>query len=567
MVSDGRYQDALKNYDTAMVIRREINDSKGIATCLTNIAAVNFGLGNYPLALKKNLEALKIEIADDDKVAIARSYNNIGNIYLQQKNYDQALKSYNKALAIQKTIGDKQGMGRCYNNMGAVLFKKGDFNNALPVFAQAYEIKKAIGDKYGIGRSLINMGNMYWLLSLKINDPEQKTILLEKSLDKLKQSMEVLKEINDKQGVAMNHNNLGSVYVMLHQPGQAKEELEAGLKMAKELGSKDDIKDGYAGWYALDSATGNWEKAFEDHKLYMLYRDSLLNDENTQQTVQAQMNFDFEQKELKTKAEQEKKDAVFEEQIKNQKSVTWFSIILAGMILITVVLLFNRARLKQKQQYQERLMQQQKEQAIAVMETQENERKRIAEDLHDSLGHLLSTVKLNLQTLPDDQRHYYVNALQLINQASTEIRNISFDLMPQTLEEEGLVPALHELAEKIRKSSLYDILLQVHDMEDFELDKQTKFNIYRIVQEAVNNIMKHADAKEINIQLIKQEDQLMIMIEDDGKGFNTAEMKRSGRGLQNITARSQWLHGTIQIDSTPGRGTTISIEIPLNNKA
>jgi signal transduction histidine kinase len=106
------------------------------------------------------------------------------------------------------------------------------------------------------------------------------------------------------------------------------------------------------------------------------------------------------------------------------------------------------------------------------------------------------------------------------------------------------------------------INLQVHNTERFILGKQSQFNIYRIVQEAVNNILKHADAKEISIQLIGQEDHLSIMIEDDGKGFDTST-KKTGRGLKNIVTRSLWLNGHINIDSQPGRGTTITTEIPL----
>jgi two-component system, NarL family, sensor kinase len=102
----------------------------------------------------------------------------------------------------------------------------------------------------------------------------------------------------------------------------------------------------------------------------------------------------------------------------------------------------------------------------------------------------------------------------------------------------------------------------VHEMERFELEKQSQFNIYRIIQEAVNNILKHADAKEISIQLINQNDHITIMIEDDGKGFDPQENKK-GRGLKNIVTRSLWLKGNINIDSTPGRGTTITTEIPV----
>lgn len=196
------------------------------------------------------------------------------------------------------------------------------------------------------------------------------------------------------------------------------------------------------------------------------------------------------------------------------------------------------------------------------METQESERKRISEDLHDSLGHLLSTAKMHLQSIPDDQKPKIGNSLHLLNQASEEIRNITFNLMPRTLEEGGLVPALHELANKVSKAGVVQVKLQVHNMDRFILVKQSQFNIYRIVQEAVNNILKHADAKEINIQLIGQNDHLSIMIEDDGKGFDTTT-KKTGRGLKNIVTRSLWLKGSINIDSHPGKGTTITTEIPV----
>jgi two-component system NarL family sensor kinase len=231
------------------------------------------------------------------------------------------------------------------------------------------------------------------------------------------------------------------------------------------------------------------------------------------------------------------------------------------LLLLSSLLFFNRYRLKQKNNYQQQLNKQQKEQAVAVMETQEQERKRIAEDLHDSIGHLLSTAKLNLQTFPENQKHLMENPLELLNQASSEIRNITFNLMPRTLEEAGLGPALNELATKISNAGTIRVFLQMHGMENTVLEKQAQFNIYRIIQEAVNNILKHAEAKEINIQLIRQEQQLSIMIEDDGKGFDPQKIK-NGRGIKNITTRSIWLNGTMVIDSTPGRGTTLAIQIP-----
>lgn len=562
--STGDYAKALKNYNTALNLRTEINDQQGIAISYTNIALIHYNEGNYPEALKCNFIALKIEKEMDDKLAIARSYNNIGSIYVQQANYAEAIKNFSSALEMQKLLGDKQGTGRSYNNLGTVYYLHKDYENALQSFNEGLKIKEEIGDKFGIGHSYINIGNVHYSLStLPGVEPAERETLQRKALNGFTEALNILEKIGDKQGMAMCRNNIGTVYLGWHQIAEAADQFDKGLALASEVGSKDDMKSSYAGLAAADSAAGKWKEAFDHHKMFVLYRDSLKNEENTKKIVQAQMNFEFEQKEMKAKAEQDRKDIMYDETLKRQRIIGWSSAGLLGFTFLSTALWFNRSRLKQKHTFQQKLNQQQKEQAVAIIEIQEQERKRIAEDLHDSLGHLLSTAKLNLHALPGEQKEQFLGTLQLLDQASSEIREISFNLMPQTLEEEGLVPALYELADKIRRSRLYEIMIQVHDMENFKLDKQTRFNIYRIVQEAVNNILKHADAKEISIQLLKQDNRLSIMIEDDGKGFDISQVKRMGRGLKNITARSEWLHGTISIDSTPGRGTTIAIEIPL----
>jgi two-component system NarL family sensor kinase len=261
------------------------------------------------------------------------------------------------------------------------------------------------------------------------------------------------------------------------------------------------------------------------------------------------------------KMEHEKKESDQKAELLRQKQINWLIAGFTVLLLLIGALVFNRYKLTQKNKYQKEAAEQQKKQAVAVMDAQEEERKRIAEDLHDSLGHMLSTVKLNLQMVPEGQSQVK-NSLQLIDQASEEIRNITFNLMPRTLEEEGLIPALNELAAKITNSGSVKISLHIHQIEKFTIEKQSQFNIYRIIQEAVNNILKHADAKEITIQLVGQKDHLTIMIEDDGKGFDPARNK-GGRGLKNIVTRSLWLKGIINIDSTPGRGTTITTEIPV----
>lgn len=567
LLSSGNYAGASQNYFIALKLRSRIGDKQGVADCFNNFGIINYYQANYEKSLESYLAGLKILKEIGNQNAIARSYSNMGGIFLQQGDTKKGMECFTNALEIQKTLGDSMGMGRSYNNIASTHLYENRYDDAMRDYQTALQIKESIGDYMSLGQTYLNIGNIYYV---KIGDEkftiQQRDSLMNRAHEYYHKSLEIFEALGDKQAMAMAHNSIGTVYVSKSEPEKAFPYLNQGLSLATEVGSEVDIKLSYIGLAAADSANGDFESAYQHRIQYEKFKDSVLNEEQIRNTTEAQLNFEFEQKEIEQKIEQGQERARYVEKIKWQKIIGWSSTATFIFILLSVFLWFNRRRLRQENLFQQERADQQKNQAAVIMLTQEQERKRIAEDLHDSLGQLLSTVKINLQTLPDDQKKYYVNSLQLLNQASVEIRNISFNLMPQTLEDAGLIPALYELAEKIKNSSLYDVMVQIHGLDKDQFDKQTEFNIYRIVQEAVNNIIKHADAKEINIQLIKLEDTISIMIEDDGKGFDPVQIKMSGRGLRNITARSEWLHGHITIDSRPGKGTTIFIEIPIEKQ-
>lgn len=550
----GKYDSSLNNHQASLKIQTTIGNRIGIASSNNNIGNIYFQEGNYPEALKyylvamKTYEELKNTSIPNVKASLASSYNNLGNVNFMESNFDDAIHYYRTSLQIREEIGDKHGAAACYGNIGNIFYSKGNYPEALKNHEASLKIKEEINDQEGIAATYGNIGTVYYSQQ---QYPE--------ALENFFKSAERSKQLGDKEVLANAYSNIGQVYVIQHKSKEATEYLLMSLALGKETGSREVLKNSYNGLYAADSALGKWEDAYAHHKLFVLYRDSLQNEENTRKIVQSQMNYEFSQKESAMKAEQQK----HEDELKREKLVVWLIVCSLLLVLLSLVLFFNRYRLQQKSKYQEQLNIQQKEQAIAVMETQELERKRIAEDLHDSLGHLLSTVKLNLQAFPENDKQRMDNPLLLLNQASAEIRNITFNLMPKTLEEEGLVPALRELTARISASGLVKAFLHVHGMESVQLEKQKQFNIYRIIQEAVNNILKHAAAKEISVQLIRDEKQLTIMIEDDGKGFDAEQTKMKGRGVRNIYTRTAWLKGTVTFDSRPGNGTTIAIQIPV----
>jgi len=195
----------------------------------------------------------------------------------------------------------------------------------------------------------------------------------------------------------------------------------------------------------------------------------------------------------------------------------------------------------------------------------ENERARIAKDLHDDLGASLSAVKLRLQCLePDNQNNILLveQSETYIDEAMDKLRRISFDVMPQVLQRKGLKDAFAELIEKLVPDNRIEIK---YECEVNVVDKEKRIHIYRIVQELMNNIIKHSGASVVHLSLKAMEDKIRLCVKDNGVGFDTNGIakKRRGQGLQNIMGRAELLNAKIHLTTKPGKGTDYLIEIPV----
>jgi signal transduction histidine kinase len=197
---------------------------------------------------------------------------------------------------------------------------------------------------------------------------------------------------------------------------------------------------------------------------------------------------------------------------------------------------------------------------------QEAERNRIASDLHDSLGGTLSALKLQFEhvvmdsELSDERPFHHI--YKLIDGACSEVREIARNLKPASLDNIGLEAAIRDLINKYNANSNVDMSFNTY-VKDIELDYDTKLNLYRIIQELLNNVIKHADATEVDVQLSKADEELIVKVEDDGKGFNINWVKK-GLGLDSMQSRVNVLKGDLNIDTTPGRGTSVIIHIPIS---
>ena len=204
----------------------------------------------------------------------------------------------------------------------------------------------------------------------------------------------------------------------------------------------------------------------------------------------------------------------------------------------------------------------------SMLEGQDRERTRIARDLHDGLGNMLSTVKASMERLQylvsgQQAEKAYSRASEMIDEACTEVRKIAYEMMPHALEKLGLRKALEDLVFEMDRNHDFEVSLNVFGPEQV-LDDSTNIMLYRIVQEAFNNIIKYAAAKEVIVQMTYGEHWLNLTIEDDGKGFDVNELTdNKGMGLKSIAFRTQYIGGEYEINSHPDQGTSVSINLPL----
>ncbi|MBX7226014.1 MAG: hypothetical protein K1X55_08275 [Chitinophagales bacterium] len=194
----------------------------------------------------------------------------------------------------------------------------------------------------------------------------------------------------------------------------------------------------------------------------------------------------------------------------------------------------------------------------------EQERERIAQDLHDGLGVILSSIKMKLSNDSNTFHPEKLNSIiKDIDAAHEDVRTISRNLMSKTLTKLGLQSALEEMLNKVKENHP-EIEITFFNNSNLKFKETAALNIYRILQELLNNIIKHAIADEITIQLIQHKESLLVMVEDNGIGFNLSE-RPNGIGLENVKYRVQSMDGTLHVDSSLGRGTSISFELPLTN--
>jgi adenylate cyclase len=281
----GNYSEALKSYEMALTLFSEMNNKKGMASGYNNIALIYRNQGNFSKALDCYLNAMRIREELNDKKGIGSIYNNIAVLYSEQGKPVEALKNYELAARMREEIGDKRGLATTYGNMGIAYKELGNYEQALKYQFQSLSLSKEMGNKQGIGLSYSSIGVVY-AMQKKYSDALKYQLM----------SLTIHKELSDKKNVSSVYIDISKIYLAQQKNSEAQLYADSALQLAKEIGHILFIKDSYKTLSEVDSARGNYALAFEHHKLFMLYKDSLLNEANNKQMLQMKTIYETEKK-------------------------------------------------------------------------------------------------------------------------------------------------------------------------------------------------------------------------------------------------------------------------------
>lgn len=529
----------------------------------------------------------------------AKTHLNMGAVYYFMGDLDLALKHYFTANEIYEQTGKQDEHARLLNNIGVIYKLQGKYGRAKEIYQQSYAIKEMLDDSSGMAASLMNIGLLY-------NHMEDGN---EDGISYLQRSLEIYEQLSLKADVAGCNTSLGGAYVRLERWKDAKKSFLVAWEYYKDHPEKEYTAHTLKGLGEIAEQEGDLESAetyyfsgvevarkmeqknnlltlllplsevqFQMQKNKEAYKNleeayslqAVLYDEQRLTAMEEmQAKFDLRQKvnEL-TISELE-----LSERTKQRNLFRIGALFLA--IVASSVFFGLRSRIKMNKAIAERketiqlqrinqLEQEKKLTALsAMLEGEERERSRIANDLHDGLGGLLTAVKSYFGSFANglEQTPHYNKTNQLIDEACVEVRRISHNMMPRSLALSGLTGALQDLASDIRQKGL-NCELEIIGLEDVVLSKVKTTNLYRIVQELTNNVLKHAKSSNLLIQLICQDNTITVIVEDDGVGFDhTAAHQQKGLGLSSIKARVEFLAGQIHWDAVLNEGTTVSIKV------
>jgi signal transduction histidine kinase len=504
---EGKFSDAIVLLLNACKLLEEAQDTKTLRNATANLGAFYTAMGLYPEALHAFRDVEAGAKSSGDSIMVAFVYNQKSEIFDKQGHYKEALLELTKAVKIHEASQAPYWLARTYARMGKEYLKLRDYDNSLKYTTMA--------DKLFTGASSVETLDHY----VQYNFAE--IYLYKKEYQKV-----------------INYATRGLEWAMDSEPPLLRESADYHRQL-----------------YTAYEALGKTSQALFHHKLYKTQSDSVLNKEAVQRVTAAALTYTFDKK------QQLDKLAIETLENRNLTLIRNFLIGLLVLILavVIVILWYNRKLVGKNKE----LLTKNREIGEALFNGQKMERKRVASELHDNLNTKLAALRWRMEAVDvhryetGDQK-IHMGSLEMLDDIYDDVRLISHSMLPAELESEGLVAAFHKLIGKLNINSKTEFQLVVDDSIQ-RPPASVEHQFYIMTLELINNVLKHAQASKVWISLGRSDAGLELKVSDNGVGTDFASS--SGMGMRNLSNRVEMLGGKLNIESTPGKGTTVTIEV------
>ncbi|MCU0371417.1 MAG: sensor histidine kinase, partial [Bacteroidales bacterium] len=606
----GLIQNIKSDYNAALISVRKylelvkpMDDNKGKTKGFFQLGTLLRQQGFLDSAMHYYRISLALTSESRDTARLIAIFNAMGNTMQEMSEFDSAAVYYLKTIRLCEESGNAKYLGKLYNNLGKTFFRLYEFDKARKYLELSMELNRKNNDMRSVALNLTNLGN----ISLNERKFDQALALFNQAADVLAPFGEVIEAVD-------LYINLASLYRLQHEYDLAIEYLkkalkyystqmqaEGTMKALKGLGDVYSDQKRYAmAIEAYDSClniatrtgfrknrqeilyslfdnyfkAGNYEKAFDYQSRYYNLKDSLFDMDKVKVINDLTLRYEKEKDQARILV-LEKENLEKDLRIK-QRTIQRNTYLYSGLIiLVLVVFLFlyiHQKRVKDRIIARQQIHQLEEEKKLMaaklLVEGQESERKRIAAELHDGLGVLLSATKMQFSIIKDkspENKDLIEKASRMLEQASGDVRKISHNMMPGLLTKMGFYEVTGDLFENLNDiSGTRATCIITGDQK--RLPENREIMLYRIIQELVNNTLKHAEAQNIDLKIQVLENMLDISYTDDGKGFDVVQKLESGSvGLKSIQSRVNFLNGDMTLVSNPGQGLTFTMKIPLDS--
>jgi signal transduction histidine kinase/Tfp pilus assembly protein PilF len=555
----GKSDSASYYFKKALKMSRDFGFKNIESMCVNNLGMFNWNRGNYNEALDYFFQSLKMDEALKSEKSTSYSLNNIGLIYQEMNLNDKALEYHKKALNVREKYNLENEQIASHNNIGINLKDLGRIDEAILSYKKGLALAKKLDNRIEYYKILDNLANAYYYKG-------NKDLALETYLEALKKKQNY---DGDERGMLSTYNNIATLYNEKNLPKVAKRYINEGFDLVKKYPEIELVSaDLYLTMAESNYMLGSYDQARKQKQIYIKLKDSIFSEKNAQKIADLEVKYETEKKEkeiLIQRAEIAEQDLVIQKRNYQLYGLTFITLIL-GLIGF---LFYNQQKLKNQQLQKENEL----KDALIKIETQnklQEQRLRISRDLHDNIGAQLTFIISSIDNLKygfDIKDQKLTHKLETISNFTSgtiyELRDTIWAMNKNEITFEDLQT---RISNYIDKAHLYDSNIQFSFNVDNSVDTTKTFtsvegmNIHRVIQEAIHNSLKYADASQIKVEVSKVVSNLVFKILDNGKGFDLSSIKR-GNGLTNMEKRASEINGVLKIDTSFGKGTSINLII------